>query len=864
MHAISAAGVESGTLGAVSSDADEADLEPLGEARPSVDVVDRAVVKARAAASLFGAATERPRVGRYHLLERVGAGGMGVVYSAYDPELDRAVAIKLVRARSARARARLLAEGKSLAQLSHPNVVPVFDVGLHGDDVYLVMELVRGQSLRGYARAHAGRRRDVLRAYREAGEGLAAAHRAGVIHRDFKPDNAVVGADGRVRVLDFGLAQRSDEEGDGGIAGTPRYMPPEQQAGGAITAAVDQYAFCVSLREAVGDTPGDPPPPLPRWIERIVERGTRADPAERFESMDALLAALGRDPAVRRRNGALVAGVVAAGAAAFALGRAGSGSSARAPQPACETLAALDAWGVAPRQALATRLGGADDPYLAAAGPAITLRLDDYAAAWGRAQVTSCRAIRAGAQSPALHDRRVACLARARAAFATAVEVLATAAPATLPDAVVALDALPDVEACVDPRNLFDRIAPPPAAIAAQVTTVEAALARAEVLARAAHPAAEAEAIAVLGDARAVGYAPLVARALVLEGRIRMEQHPRDAALAPLTEAVELAISVGDDPLAIESLARQLWVVGTGADADPASALASRSLIEALAGRLGEDGAFARALLHNNVGGIELARGDRAAARAALERALVEARHLRGVHAIELASIPANLALLVEEPERRAALFAESIQRLTAALGADHPRTLDQHVKQAMVTSDPEAARRLLEPTCAAYGRLHPRRGEDILDCWFEVGLLAHDRGDEAAAATAMEQAVSAVRTAALEPVPDRFEIARGYLALARGDAAAARELFAARLRSPATPEDGPWWRRLLVGEAELGLGEADRALGRDATTPLTRAVSTFARIAEQQPLPPIERRLARARAELRAQAEDSRTRRSR
>ncbi|MBZ0236174.1 MAG: serine/threonine protein kinase, partial [Deltaproteobacteria bacterium] len=255
----------------MSSDADEADLEPLGEARPSVDVVDRAVVKARAAASLFGAATERPRVGRYHLLERVGAGGMGVVYSAYDPELDRAVAIKLVRARSARARARLLAEGKSLAQLSHPNVVPVFDVGLHGDDVYLVMELVRGQSLRGYARAHAGL----------AVGAQHVATSAGVIHRDFKPDNAVVGADGRVRVLDFGLAQRSDEEGDGGIAGTPRYMPPEQQAGGAITAAVDQYAFCVSLREAVGDTPGDPPPPLPRWIERIVERGTRADPAER-------------------------------------------------------------------------------------------------------------------------------------------------------------------------------------------------------------------------------------------------------------------------------------------------------------------------------------------------------------------------------------------------------------------------------------------------------------------------------------------------------------------------------------------------------------------------------------------------------
>ena len=241
----------------------------MGE-RPNSDKLVRAVSRAKIASKLF-AKTEQVKLGRYHLLEMVGSGGMGVVWGAWDPELDRRVAIKLVKAEMQAARDRILLEGQALAKLSHPNVVPVYDVGLVDEQVYLVMEWVRGKNLRAYCKEpHTVR--EILAIYRAAGEGLSACHRAGLIHRDFKPDNAILGDDGRVRVLDFGLARgevkstsQMSESGEKVVtpssdltrgAGTPRYMPPEQAAGKELSPAVDQYAFCVSLREALSSRVG--------------------------------------------------------------------------------------------------------------------------------------------------------------------------------------------------------------------------------------------------------------------------------------------------------------------------------------------------------------------------------------------------------------------------------------------------------------------------------------------------------------------------------------------------------------------------------------------------------------------------------
>src|SRR5262245_6353055 len=176
----------------------------LGD-RPDPDKLARAVARSRVAELLF--ADKRPvKLGRYHLLELVGSGGMGVVWGAWDPELDRRVAIKLLNATMQTARDRIVREGQALARLSHPNVVPIYDVGVVDDRVYMVMEWVRGHSLRSFGSAPRTIA-ELVAVYRAAGQGLAAAHRANLIHRDFKPENAILGNDGRVRVLDFGLAR---------------------------------------------------------------------------------------------------------------------------------------------------------------------------------------------------------------------------------------------------------------------------------------------------------------------------------------------------------------------------------------------------------------------------------------------------------------------------------------------------------------------------------------------------------------------------------------------------------------------------------------------------------------------------------
>jgi serine/threonine protein kinase len=214
---------------------------------------------------------------------------MGVVWGAWDPQLDRRVAIKLITG----PREWIVSEAQALAKLSHPNVVAAYDVGVVEGDVYLVMEWVHGETLRDYC----SKRRSIaetVAVYREAGHGLAAAHRAGIVHRDFKPDNAIRGDDGRVRVLDFGLACGTDIGSSAQYIGTPRYMPPEQVDGAVITPAADQYALCVSLREALvarADLPG--------WLDDVITRGTAIDPANRFSSMAALVDALERGPASR-------------------------------------------------------------------------------------------------------------------------------------------------------------------------------------------------------------------------------------------------------------------------------------------------------------------------------------------------------------------------------------------------------------------------------------------------------------------------------------------------------------------------------------------------------------------------------------
>ena len=831
----------------------------LADARPAVDELERAVARSRAASALFGHGAGQPRIGRHVILERAGAGGMGVVWEAYDPELDRAVAIKLVRADTTRARERVLAEGQALARLSHPNVVPVFDVGLYEDQVYLVMELIRGHTLRAHVAEHPRDARAIAQIYRQAGEGLAAAHRAGLIHRDFKPDNAIVGRDGRVRILDFGLAHTVDPAvGEAGTepaaAGTPRYMAPEQAAGGAITAAADQYAFCVSLREALtgpAAESGPRPAALPRWLEAIVARGTQVDPAARFPSMDEVTRALGRDPRVVLRNRLLVIGAAALAGGAFAIGRAAS--EPEDALAACDGgRAAIESvWGAGQRTALVDRLAAERDPYARESAPRIAGQLDHYRDRWAAGHRDACVAHRRGEQSAALLDRRMACLARGKAALTATVDVLAAAPASALPGALIALGELPDLDRCGDPSAMLAAVAPPPAAVAGQVAAVDADLERALVLLRADRSAEARDlAVASVATARRLEHPPVLARALLVLGRVEMDSPPRTGALAPLGEATTLALEVADDALAVEAFARRAWVDGTSEDSpDFARALDGRSVIEALSTRLGPAAGFARALFHNNMGGVEQARGRPDRARSELERALVEARRVTGAGAIEMAKVPSHLALVTDDPRRRAALFAESIRKLTAELGADHPMTLSVRAMAGTLTADPREAARQLEPTCRAYARFHPTRGSSASGCWFEAGWLAQERAQDAEVEQAMSEVVA---TAEHGGDPVWIGLARAYLALARGDPSEAAAGFVAVRREIGPLAGKPWWTGWYAAEAELGDGLARRSVApRAAEAAFDRARAGLEVVLESQPAVFIERRLARARLEL-------------
>jgi tetratricopeptide (TPR) repeat protein/predicted Ser/Thr protein kinase len=416
-----------------------------------------------------GAAGSLPRgttIHRYVLLDEVGAGGMGVVYAAYDHGLDRKVALKFVRdpARATGHR-RIMREAHALAQLSHPNVVAVFDVGTYRDQVFVAMEFVAGQTLRSWLTGAKRSWREVLDVYRRAGEGLAAAHAAGIVHRDFKPDNVLIDRQGRVRVGDFGLAliERDEDRADappvltssaaalgsgapagddpthdpahsdlgaafgsltatGAAVGTPAYMAPEQHSGRVAGARADQFGFCVSLHEALcGERPfgdeGAPdlderiaagairPPPrdrtVPAWLRRILRRGLAYQEDRRYPSMEALLADIDRELRMRRRL------VVAAGLAAAAVG-VGALVMVAAPWQATEETrcrsAAQHLTGVwdAPRREAVRRAFRAVDPSVAGRVlPPIEGALDRYAQSWVAMHTESCEATHIRGDQPA-------------------------------------------------------------------------------------------------------------------------------------------------------------------------------------------------------------------------------------------------------------------------------------------------------------------------------------------------------------------------------------------------------------------------------------------------------------------------------
>jgi tetratricopeptide (TPR) repeat protein len=540
-------------------------------------------------------------VGRYLILDRLGSGGMGVVYAAYDPELDRKIALKLLRPDSAGGsggRSRLLREAQAMARLSHPNVVAVFDVGTFGDDVFVAMELVEGTTLKQWLKAQPRPIREVLAVFVQAGRGLEAAHERGLVHRDFKPENVIVDSHGRAHVLDFGLACAAGSEvprGEprspvvlppeltpssgtplsdaltrtGTLLGTPAYMSPEQWHGHAADEQSDQFSFCVALYEALyGERPFDAASPLmlgievtggnlrkppagskvPGWLRTILFHGLAVDKNNRHSSMGALLEALGRDPSrTRRRWFAAVAAVAAVVALTqgFLLG-------ARHRSGLCKGSEQLlvGVWDAPRRQAvqaafLRTGKVFAQDAFVGAARA-----LDEYTRRWVGLRQEACEATRVrGEQSEELLDLRMECLGQRREEVRALTDLLASADGALVQRSAEALQSLLPLDACENAAALRAPIRLPERPdLRAKVEALREPLARAQALADAgrfkeglALMKSEMEAV------RAASHAPTEAQALHLYGRFQAGTGDAAGAEASLKQALLLAQASRDD-----------------------------------------------------------------------------------------------------------------------------------------------------------------------------------------------------------------------------------------------------------------------------------------------------------------------------
>ena len=501
--------------------------------------------------------------GQYRVERVLGEGGMGVVYLARDLRLDRDVAIKVGSEQSASSVMRLAREAVALARLSHPNVVVIYQVGELDGRPYVAMEYVPGGTARSWCEGK--RWRDIVGLYQQAGQGLAAAHDAGLVHRDFKPDNVLVGLEGRPRVADFGLAQalHASVEAAGSATGagrttraigTPAYMAPEQFAGGEIDARADQFAFCVSVWEALfGERPfspseretdrdGEPARPVrrtnsevPRHVEAALRRGMASAPDARWPALESLLAELRRDP-TRRRT--VWIGGAALGAAGIAIATVATLRSRRPPDPcAAGDEAIAQVWSPARADAVHAGIAPAGSPpWIAKTAERVRESLDGWAQRWSGEYRAVCQASRTW--TPGLSIRGFACLDDRKRQLAATIDVLATS-PALADKADRMIDALADPGRCADAAFLAAAVPPPDdPATAGQVDLAFSDLAHVEALAFAGQlKEAASQVAAIVPRAQRLGYAPLVARALVARGKNDQNAGDYSAAFNDLHEA---------------------------------------------------------------------------------------------------------------------------------------------------------------------------------------------------------------------------------------------------------------------------------------------------------------------------------------
>ena len=834
----------------------------LPEGAEAATVVEgRPVAVALAAAPAAGGS-----IGRYLVIEELGRGGMGVVLRAYDPKLQREVAIKLLRSGvlDATSEARMIHEARAMAKVSHPNVVAVYDVeiGLTAG-VIVVMEYVAGGTLRQWLKAPRTWT-EIVDAFVAAGRGLAAAHAKDLLHRDFKPANVLVTAEGRVKVTDFGLAKFEGQEiapvpalgieGSqsaaltqvGSVMGTPRYMAPEQHTGAELDARADQYAFCLALWEALtGSYPFDGhdmdsyaegkragpaawPKGLaaPSYVRRALARGLAIDRSRRWSSMDELLAVLGQSRDRPRKQVALGVGACLL---AGALWRAAAPEDARCAGAQAHLVGVWD-----PSQAERVR-GAIRATGLAYADVAWTraeARLSAYADAWVKEHTEACQATSVrGEQSPAVMDLRMACLRQAKIGLAAVVGQLSSADEETLVNAHQVVDSLPPLARCADVEALLQEVPRPHDDVAAAVEAAQIEAARAAATLQAGrYEEALRSSEALREGAEAADYAPLLTEVLRIRGMALVGLGRAEEAAAALRDALRSAVAGHEWGRARQISCLIASVVGEELGR-PAEGLAYADLAWGLLGPHPQG--IDEAQVRTTLGKLMMAQGRHAEAEVEQRRAL--ALILERPADLAVASVRTNLGNILQIQGKYAEAEAEQRQVLalrTAALGPEHPEVINTRNNLSTVlfaggkhTEAAEEQAEVLSLRIATLGPEHPGVASSRSNLGFM--LLAQGRYAEA---EEQQRAALALRTRTLPPNHPLFAYSHNNL----GEALAAQGKHAEAegehrralaLRVEILAADHPH-----VALSRINLAKALRAQGKAASEALELAEAAWAR----------------------------------